>query len=185
MQFLAELWLPILVSSVAVFILSALAWTAMPHHRNDYGKIANEDAISEAIRAGNVAPGLYSMPHPGDPKLMNSPEMTAKYKRGPRAFITVALPWTGSMGPQLIQSFLSNVVMMVFVGYVAYHAIAPGTEYLTVFRIAGTITFMAFALGQISDSVWFGKPWGAYAKHAADSLAYALVVGGIFGWLWS
>lgn len=184
MQFLAQLWMPILISSVAVFILSALAWTVLPHHQKDYGKIPNEDAISDAIRAGNVAPGLYSLPHAGDPKLMQTPEMMAKYKRGPRAFITIAPPWTGSMGPQMAQSFLTNLMMMAFVGYVAYHAIAPGAAYLAVFRVVGTITFMTFAFGQLSDSVWFSKPWGAYLRHAADSLVYGLVAGGVFGWLW-
>ncbi len=185
MQFLLELWLPILVGTVAVFILSAVAWTAMPHHRKDYRQIPNEDAIADAIRAGNVAPGTYAIPHSGDSGSMGSPEMVAKFKRGPRAFITVAKPWDpGIFAPMLIQSFLTNLVILLFVGYVTYHTLAPDAVYLTVFRVAGTTCFMAFALGQLSDSVWFSKPWGAWVRHAADSLVYALVVGGIFGWLW-
>lgn len=36
MEFLTQLWLPIVVSAVIVFILSALAWTVMPHHKKDF-----------------------------------------------------------------------------------------------------------------------------------------------------
>jgi hypothetical protein len=185
MQFLAELWLPILVGSVATFVLSAVAWTVLPHHHKDYVKIPNEDAILDAIRAANATPGLYSAPHPGDLKQMGSPEMQAKYRRGPRVYLTVAPPWDGTMMSQLIWSFVTNVIIAVFVAYLAWNTLAPGEEYLRVFRVTGTATFMAYALGSMSDSVWFSKPWRAWGLHAADSLVYALVMGGIFGWLWA
>ena len=32
---LTSLWLPILLSTVALFFLSFLAWTVLPHHKPD------------------------------------------------------------------------------------------------------------------------------------------------------
>ena len=41
---LASLWLPILVSAVAVFFVSFLAWMVLPHHKKDINAIADEKA---------------------------------------------------------------------------------------------------------------------------------------------
>jgi len=45
MEFLTQLWLPIVVSGFAVFFLSALVWTVMPHHKKDWQGLPNEDAV--------------------------------------------------------------------------------------------------------------------------------------------
>ena len=184
MEFVMELWKPILLSGLAVFILSALAWTVLPHHRKEYGRMPNEDGIADAIRAGNIAPGLYSIPHAGDMKAMGTPEMRAKMERGPRAFITIVKAGNAGMGPMMIQSLIANIIIATFVAYITSLALPAGTDYMTVFRVVSTASFLAYGLGRIPDSIWFGKPWSSYALNAADSLAYALVTGGIFGWLW-
>jgi hypothetical protein len=184
MDFVMELWKPILLSGLAVFILSAMAWTVLPHHRKEYGRMANEDGIADAIRAGNIAPGLYSIPHAGDMKEMGTPEMKAKMERGPNAFIAIVKSGNRGMGPMMIQSFITNIIIATFIAYIASKALPTGAEYMTVFCLVATATFMAYGLGTIPDSIWFGKPWRSYALNAADSLAYALVTGGIFGWLW-
>jgi hypothetical protein len=67
---------------------------------------------------------------------------------------------------------------------VALPPFVPGTDHLRVFRITGTATFMAYNLGYISEPVWFARPWKSYGISAFDSLVYAGVTGGIFGWLW-
>jgi hypothetical protein len=72
----------------------------------------------------------------------------------------------------------------LFVAYLAFHTLPSGAEYLTVFRVTGTATFMAYGLGTIPESVWFGRPWSSYFLGAFDALLYALIAGGIFGWLW-
>ncbi len=43
---------------------------------------------------------------------------------------------------------------------------------------------MAYAMGTISESSWFAKPWKSLALNTVDSLLYAGVAGGVFGWLW-
>jgi len=183
MQFLADLWLPILLSGVAVFILSALFHTVVPFHNREWAGLAGEDAVTDALRASNPTPGLYMMPF-CTPEQMKDPAWQAKMARGPVAFLTVMPNGMRGMGPMLIQSFIYNIVVAVFVAYVASHTVAAGAEYLTVFRVTGTVTFMAYALGQIPDSVWFGKPWKSYGLCVMDALAYSLVTAGIFGWRW-
>jgi hypothetical protein len=183
MQFLAQLWLPILLSAVAVFILSALFHTVVPFHHREWGGLSNEDAVADALRASNPAPGLYTMPF-STVEGMKNPEWQAKLARGPVAFITVMPKGMRGMGPMLFQSLIYNIVVAVFVAYVASHTVAAGAEYLAVFRVTGTVTFMAYALGQIPDSVWFGRPWKSYGLIAIDALVYSLVTAGIFGWRW-
>ena len=63
-------------------------------------------------------------------------------------------------------------------------ALPPAADYLEVFRITGTATFMAYALGAISESIWFARPWKSLAMNTCDALLYAGVAGGVFGWLW-
>ena len=49
MEFLTQLWLPIVVSGVVVFLLSALAWTVMPHHKKDFTGLPNADAVQAVM----------------------------------------------------------------------------------------------------------------------------------------
>ena len=62
MAFLGALWLPILVSAVLVFVVSAIIHMVLKYHNSDYSPLSNEDAVRAAIRAGNPRPGLYVVP---------------------------------------------------------------------------------------------------------------------------
>ena len=33
-------------------------------------------------------------------------------------------------------------------------------------------------------SIWFGQGWGTAARNVPDGPIYALLTGGVFGWLW-
>jgi hypothetical protein len=184
MQFLMDLWLPILVGGVAVFILSSLVWTVMPHHKKEWGPFPNESAVRDAIRASNLGPGLYHFPHAADMKEMGSPEMLAKMQQGPIGFVTLMPNGQMAMGPMMVKSLVSNILVAAGVAYVAAQALAPDAEYLAVFRIVGTVTFMSYCFASIPDSIWFGRPWKSWILQAVDALAYGLVMGGVFGWLW-
>ena len=58
------------------------------------------------------------------------------------------------------------------------------TPYLTVFRIVGTVTFAGYALALAQYSIWYGRAWSITLKSMFDGLIYALLTGGVFGWLW-
>jgi hypothetical protein len=46
-----SLWLPILLSSVLVFIVSAIVHMVLKYHNKDYTRLPNEDAVRAAIRS--------------------------------------------------------------------------------------------------------------------------------------
>ena len=54
---ISALWLPILVSSVAVFIVGFIMNMVLPHHRSDYSKVDNEDGFQDALRSHNLKKG--------------------------------------------------------------------------------------------------------------------------------
>lgn len=185
MEFLGQLWLPIVVSAVLVFIMSAIVHTVFQYHNREWSAAPNQDALQAAIKG--AAPGLYNFPRPEDPKAAMSPEAMAKWAAGPSAMMTVFRPGPMSMPKMLGQSLALNLAVSFFAAYVAAHALAMGVDaapYLTVFRVVGTIGFMAYAFGKAYDSIWFGMPWKSYGYVVFDSLLYGLLMGGAFGWLW-
>ena len=59
-----SLLLPIVVSAVAVFVLSSIIHMAMPWHKSDYANVPNHDAAIAAIQALNLPPNDYAVPNP-------------------------------------------------------------------------------------------------------------------------
>ncbi|HXV85977.1 MAG TPA: hypothetical protein VD793_04725 [Gemmatimonadales bacterium] len=179
---LASLWLPILLSAVLVFAASALVWMALPHHKTDWKALPNEDAVRAALKG--AAPGQYSLPFVANMDLSKDPAAAKKFEEGPVAHVTVMPAGPIQMGGPMARSFVYYLVVATGVAYVTGRTLDPGAEYLTVFRLAGTTAWFAFGLGVIPDSIWFGRPWSSTLKHLADSLLYALLVAGVFGWRW-
>jgi hypothetical protein len=182
MDFVSELWLAILLSAVFVFVVSSILHMLIPMHSSDYKKLDGEEGILEALRAAGVKPGTYVFPGCESMKEMNSPEMKAKYEKGPIGFMTV-IPGFG-MGKSLVLWFVMTLVVGVFVAYLANLALVPGADYRTVFRVTGCAAFMAYAFGSVAESIWKGQSWVTTGKFIFDSLLYALVTAGTFGWLW-
>src|SRR5688572_6500835 len=184
MEFLTELWLPILVSGVAVFILSALAWTVMPHHKKDFTGLPNADALQALMRQHPPKPGQYAIPCASEMRGLEDPAVKEQMEQGPRAYITVVPNGMPSMGPMMAQSFVFYVLVSLLVGYVSWHALGPGAEYLAVFRIAGATAAMSYVLASVPESIWFGCPWANFRRRALDGIVFGLFTAGIFGWLW-
>src|SRR5271154_5917612 len=105
MTFLTELWLPIVVSAVLVYIASTLIHMVFKWHAADYLKFANEDDVRTVVRAANAAPGQYVLPHAADMKAFGSPETRQKYIDGPVGFVTLKAPGAPTMGAALVQWF--------------------------------------------------------------------------------
>jgi hypothetical protein len=181
---LGALWLPILLSAVLVFIVSAIIHMVLKYHNSDARQLPNEDAVRAAIRAGNPAAGMYVLPYCSDMKDMEKPEIKQKFVEGPVGIVYLRPPGSISMGPALGQWFVFCLFVSFFVAYVAAHVLAPGTPYLSVFRVVGAVAFLAYAAGDIPSAIWMGRPWGVVAKDVFDGLVYGLVTAGTFGWLW-
>jgi hypothetical protein len=181
---LGALWMPILLSAVLVFITSSIVHMVLKYHNSDYSQLPNEDAVRAAIRAGNPKPAQYVIPYAAEMKEMESPAMKAKYAEGPVGVLNLKPTGAYGMGRALTQWFVFSLVVSFFVAYVAAHTIPSGTMYLEVFRVVGTVAFLAYAAGQLPAAIWMGKPWSVAFKELFDGLLYGLMTAGAFGWLW-
>lgn len=181
---IVQLGLPILLSAVFVFLVSSVIHMATPMHKNDMGKLPDEESIMAAMRKASVQPGEYCMPRPTTMKEMCTPEFTEKYKLGPVAVVTVMPSGPPSVGKSLAQWFVWTLVVGVFVGYITALACPAGTHYGTVFQVAGTVGILGYAFCNVTNSIWKGVSWGTTFKFVIDGVLYALVTAGTFGWLW-
>lgn len=179
---LTSLWLPILLSAIAVFIASALIWTVVQWHSGDWRKLPDEEAARRAL--SGVPPGDYMFPHAASGKERQSPEWQQKFKEGPAAMLTVLPHGSIAMGKTFVQWIAYCLVISTLVGYVAAASLPPGTEYLKVFQITGTTGFLAYGGGAAAGAIWFGHGWGRTVKDIVDGLVYGLLTAGFFGWLW-
>lgn len=181
---LLELWLPILLSALFVFIVSSIIHTVLPIHKSDYKKLPTEETVVEVLRAQDLRPGAYMFPFAESIKDAGAPEMLEKYKKGPVGILTVLPNTPVVIGKHLVQWFLYTILFGFFVAYVATLGLARGSDYTAVFRLTGTVAILGYALSYIPDSIWKGQTWGTTIKYVLDGVAYALVTAGTFGWLW-
>ena len=181
-----SLWLPVLVSAVAVFIVSSVMHMLLPIHKNDYQRAPDEDGLMDALRDLNLPPGDYMVPKAESMEEMNSDEFREKYSRGPVALVTVAGLENSPMNlaRQLVQWFILAAVVSLFVAYLAGLAYGPGAEYMEVFRFVGAAAFMSHGLAHPIRSIWFHQNWAMTMRSLLDALIYGLVTAGVFGWLW-
>ncbi len=126
MEFLAELWMPILVSAVCVFLVSSVLHMLLPIHKSDYGKLEREAELMASMREQGVQPGTYMFPNCDSMKDLESPEMVEKFKQGPVGWMTVMPSGPPSMGRPLLLWFLYTILLGVFLGYLSWMALEPG-----------------------------------------------------------
>ena len=181
---LVQLWLPILLSAVCVFAASSLIHMVVKWHASDYNPLSNEDEVRTVIRKGSPTPGQYVLPHCSDMKDMGKPEMLQKYTDGPVGFLVIVRSGVPAMGALLAKWFAFTVLVAFVAAYLTSRTLAPGTHYLQVFRVVGTVSFLAYGFGAIPNAIWMGKPWSSAVKDLADALIYGLLSAGVFGWLW-
>ncbi len=180
---LAALWLPILLSAVIVFVASSIMHMLLPYHRNDYSQLPDEDKILAVLRASALKRGLYVFPYCTH-KDMKSPALIEKQKQGPVGFLTIVPSGPPVLAKFLVQWFVFCLVIGFFVAYLAAHTLAPGTNYLEVFRVVGTAAFLAYGLGNLSNGIWKGQKWSVTIKEVVDGLVFGLLTAGTFGVLW-
>jgi len=184
MVYLSELWLPIVLSTVVVFVASSVMHMVLKYHQSDYKKLPNEEGVLEAVRKTGASPGTYFFPHCRDMKELKSPEVMEKFKRGPVGLLTVLPSGPPAMPKALVMWFLYCLAISFVVAYLTGRTVSAGAEYLTVFRVAGTVAFLGYAAAHASNSIWKGELWATTLKHMFDGLVYGLLTAGVFGWLW-
>ncbi len=181
---ISSLWLAILLAAALSWIMSAIVWMVMPHHKTDFAKFPDEDAVRAAMGPQNIPPGQYNIPHMTDWDECKTDEGKAKFDDGPVGYMTVVPSRLPAMGGMMVQQFVFFLAVSFVVAYVCSRTLAPGTEYLKVFQVAGTVAWLAYGFGTIPEGIWFGRPWPNVLKTLFDAFLYALLTAGVFGWLW-
>jgi hypothetical protein len=182
---ITTLWLPILVGGVLVFVVSSIIHMFLPYHRNDWWKVPGEDAVMDALRPFDIPPGDYMIPHGDGPEAMKSEEFRQKVEKGPTAVMTVFAPGAMfGMASQMIQWFAYILLVGIVSAYLGGRMLVPGTDYIVVFRLTGTVAFASYSMGLMQRSIWYNQRWSTTLKSMLDGLLYATLVGGVFGWLW-
>lgn len=180
MEFLTALWLPILLSGIALFFASFVAWTILPTHKNDWGKAPDEPALLEALRSVNLPVGRYAFPYGNDKKSRESGDFQKAWEKGPRGTLNVwSMPSMGANMGFSVLLFLAINTVVAYLAWFAFDGKAPG--FIDVFRFVGTASLLTYSFGPILDSIWFRRPiLGGFF----DGIAYSLIAGALFGWLW-
>jgi hypothetical protein len=180
---LTALWIPIVLSAVIVFAASSIIHMVLPYHRSDYKQLPDEEKILDAMRTAGVKRGLYHFPYCTH-KEMNSPATLEKFKKGPVGLAAIFPSGPPAMPKFLGMWFVFCLIISFFTAYLTGRTLSVGVHYLIVFRVAGTAAFMAYGLGNLSNSIWKGQPWSNTLKEVFDGLIYGLLTAGTFGWLW-
>jgi hypothetical protein len=181
---LETLWLPTLLSSVIVFLVSSVIHMVLPWHKSDYPAVPNQDRVMDAMRPFSMAPGDYLIPRPSNRQELGSPEFAEKLKKGPVMLLTVMPNGPMSMGRNLALWFIYSIVVGVLAAYVAGRALPVGAAYLRVFRFVGVTAFIGYSVALWQMSIWYRRAWSLTIKATVDGLIYALLTAGTFGWLW-
>ncbi len=159
---ITALWLPILLSAIAVFVASSLIHMVSPWHKGDYPKVPDEEAVRSALGPLAIPPGDYMVPRPVGRAEMRSPEFLDKVRAGPNLILTV-LP----NGP-----------------YIAGRALSPDPEGAGIVRFVGATAFIGYSAALWQMSIWYRRAWSTTVKATVDGLIYALITAAIFCFLW-
>ncbi len=184
MSVLHALWLPILLSSVFVFVCSFILNAALPWHKSDYGKVPDEDRVMEALRPFGIPPGDYMLPRCTSAAESKAPAFIEKVKKGPVMIFTVMPNQMFEMGKSLGLWFVYLLAIGFFSAYVSLHALPVGAACRQVCRFVGTTAFLAYAGALWQMSIWYRRSWATTIKFTIDGLIYAGITAATFGWLW-
>jgi hypothetical protein len=179
-----SLLVPIVVSAVAVFILSSIIHMAMPWHKSDYPKLPNEEGVMNALRPFNIPPNDYMIPRPASGTDAKSPEFRAKMAAGPVIVMTVVPNGPWNMGKLMGSWFLFCLLISAISGLMASHAAGPGANDHRIFHFTGFTAFLCYTMGAWPLSIWYHRKWVTTFKGAFDALIYGAATGFIFVWMW-
>ena len=180
MEFLTNLWLPILLCGIVLFFASFVAWTMMPHRRAEWKKLPAENDFINALRGLNPPPGRYSFPNANDPETRNSPELKEAWERGPCGTLIV---WgRNSMGQNMLWTVVFFIVASACIAYLSWFGLAgKDWTFVNVFRMTGTAGALTYSCAGIPNAIWFKR---SVPNDIIDGVVYGIITGLIFAFLW-
>lgn len=181
---LVELWIPILLGTLLVWIGSALIHMLLKYHDGDYQRLSNENEVMDAVRAGNPSRGLHAFPHVVDMSKMKEESVQARFDKGPVGFLIVGENGIPAMGRLMSQQIAHFLIGCFLIAYCASLALPPGASYFEVFRFVMSVAFLTFGWAVVPYSIWYGFQWSVTGKFLVDALIYAALIAGTFAGFW-
>lgn len=181
---ISSLWLAILLAALCVFLASVLVWMVLPHHTSDFRPLPDEASTASALRAQQLAPGMYAFPQVADRGRLAEPAVADRFRKGPVGFVTILPNGVPALSRRLLQALGYHVLVAAMVAFVLTRSLRPGAGFQTVFRVAATVAWMTHSFGAVQDAIWLGKPRAHVWKGLADGLLYGLLTGWVFAWQW-
>jgi len=183
MELLIPLWLPILVSAAVVWIISAVVWMALPHHKRDFIALPDEDGLMDYLRRSGIKPGNYVFPDFRGREAMKSPKVEKALNEGPVGHLSVwQTPLT--MGSKMVATFIVYLVVSTLIAYLTRVALPDAAPFAKVFQVAATAGILAYSFSFIPNAVWFGSYKRTIVASLVDGIVYGLITGAIFAWGW-
>ncbi|MBI1852144.1 MAG: hypothetical protein HYR85_17530 [Planctomycetes bacterium] len=183
MDLLFPLWLPILLSAAAVWIVSLIVWMALPHHKRDFIDLSDEDGFMDYIRRSGIKPGNYIFPDFRDRKAMESEKTQKALKEGPVGHLSV-WPTPVTMGGKMVATFIVYLVVSTLIAYLTRVALPGAAPFAKVFQIAATAGILAYCFSFIPNALWFGSYKRTIVASIVDGVVFGLITGAIFAWRW-
>ncbi len=180
---LTQLWLPVVLSAVFVFIASSIIWMALPYHKADIKVLPDEKALTEPLAKLNLPPGTYMWPNCGSGESQGSAEFKARWDAGPWGSINV-LSCKPNFGANLGLTFAFDLVVAACVAYIASQSCEAGASWESVFPVACVTAILAFCAGGIPGAIFMGKPKRFMFTDFFDGVVYGLITAATLAWLW-
>lgn len=182
MDFLAELWLPILLCAVGLFFASFVAWAVLPHHKADFRKLPDEKRFEDSLKSLAIPPGNYGFPFCDSSAQMKDPEFQKRYAAGPNGVLNVWPPV--SMGRNMALTFLVQLIAALATGSLLWTVLGPQAGFGQVFRAASGMGALTWCFAFLPGHIWFGQTGATMVRHVLDGVGYALITGLVFAALW-
>ena len=183
MELLIPLWLPILLSAAAVWVVSTIVGMALPHHKQDWIGLPDEDGFMDYIRKSGIETGNYLFPDFRSRVALKSEKVEKALKEGPVGHLSVwKTPVT--MGDKMVATFIVHLVVSTLIAYLTRVALPGPAEFAKVFQIAATAGILAYSFSFIPNAVWFGAYKRTIIASFMDGIIFGLITGAIFAWRW-
>jgi hypothetical protein len=193
MELMLPLWLPILLSAAAVWVVSIIFGMALPHHKQDWIGLpapqGGEDGFMDDLRKRGIKPGNYLFPDfrsGGGREAMKSEKVQKALKEGPVGHLSLwQTPLT--MGDKLVGTFIVYLIVSTLIAYLTRVALSPlsGTaSFAKVFQVAATAGILAYCFSFIPSALWWGSYKRTIVANVIDGVIYGAITGAIFAWRW-
>lgn len=184
MDFIVQMWIPIVASGAAVWFYSFFSWAMSPIHKGDFVNLTgpkNRDVMDFIARSG-LKPGNYGYGLFADHKEANKPENKARWGAEPMGQFSVwARP---NMGANMAFTFLFYCLVSVFVAYLGHETLGGAATFGRKFQICGTAGVLAYSFAFVPGSIWFQAGRNSIISHVFDGVMQGLITGAMFAWLW-